>query len=361
MPNHIHTHPVLFVKLDGIGDYLFFRLFWPQIAQIAQQKKQDISFLCSDPFLPLVEQYDRTYIKKFFVPADVKKWKKAKFFFFLPRYYKRFLRGKEAHLLWKKKWECVYNMQPLREVLAEEVIGRVQSPQKVSNKSVNSLLAPVSWYKDDIYTDLLSVSLHQFIMSFFKELLEKSLNHPFQMPALQLPFSRDEIEKTVRQQKLGKEYIVFVPFTSNPLKDWPLERFVLLARKIAKQTSLPVVIIGKTQQPHSWADCPHVINLVNKTSLVEAMQLAAGATYAVCSDTSLMHCALLGQAQTICLSCGLAKELFVNYPSWSNVKQKVFFPSVCNEEGIGRMEDITFEPVGEYIQSNWFLSPKAKK
>ena len=350
-----HTHSVLFVKLDGIGDYLFFRLFWPQIAQVIQQKGQDVSLLCSSSFLPIVEKYDRAYIKNFFTLDDVKKWGKAKFLLFIPRYYRMFVRGLEGRLLWRKKWQAAYNMQPLREVFVENVMSRVNSLSKITNKDVNELLAPSGFYQDALYTQLLSVSRKQFIVPFFRELLEKSLGGSFKIPALQLPFSKEDILLTSQRRKLDKRYIVFVPFTSTPLRNWPMDRFVFLAKKLSENTSLPVVVVGKCKQnPHQiWKKCPNVIDLVNQTSLLEAMQIAAGATYAVCSDTSLMHCALLGQAHTICLSSGRAKELFVNYPTESNVKQKIFFPSICGAKGIGRIEDIAVEPVWQYIQAEW--------
>lgn len=356
--NKKHTHSVLFVKLDGIGDYLFFRLFWPQIAEVVRLRKEEIYFLCPDSFLPLLEQYDKRYIENYFTLTDIEKWKKDRFRFFLPCYRKRFLRGRKGHQLWRRNWEIAYNMQPLREILVENVMERVQSAQKISNKQANILLAPREFYKDAIYTRLLSVPCDKFIVSFFQELLEKSLQHPFQRPTLDLPFSRQDIQQTVRRRKLDKNYIVFVPFTSTPLRNWPLERFVSLAKKLAERTSLPIVIIGKYQKStrHMWDKCPNVINWVNQTTLIEAMQLAAGATYAVCSDTSLMHCALMGGAHTISLSCGRAKDLFVNYPADSGVKQKIFFPSPCDAQGIGRIEDITEQDVWQYIQTNWLLS-----
>ena len=357
MTNLEHTHPVLFVKLDGIGDYLFFRLFWPQIMEVAKKRKEEISLLCSDSFLPLVEKYDKKYVKNYFNLDAAKKWKKAKFLFFLPHYYKMFRLGWVGHLLWVKKWERAYNMQPIREVFVEKVMARVKSSQKVSNDPVNTLLAPKEFYDDSIYTRLLSIPRDRFIVSFFQKLLEESLQHPFEYPTLALPFSKQDIQATIRRKKLDKGYIVFVPFTSTPLRNWPLERFVFLAQKLAERTCLPIVVIGKYKKvSHKvWRDNPHVIDLVNRTSLIEAMQLAAGATYAVCSDTSLMHCALIGGAHTISLSNGRCRELFVNYPVDTGVKQKVFFPDPCNVQGIGRIEDIDQQLVWQYIQENWGL------
>ncbi|MCQ2410546.1 MAG: hypothetical protein MJ053_03365, partial [Elusimicrobiaceae bacterium] len=267
----------------------------------------------------------------------MEKWNKSKFLFFLPQYYGRYLRGKEGHLLWKKKWGIAYNMQPAREVFVENVMTRVHSLQKISDQETNTLLAPASSYQDRVYTRLLTVSHKQFILFYFKELLEKMLEHPFKLPQLSLPFSKQSMQTLIRKNKIGPRYLVFVPFTSTSLRNWPLERFVFLANKLAAQTALKIVVIGtcKRNVRRTWADFPNIIDLVNKTSLLEAMQIAAGATYAVCSDTSLMHCALIGGAHTICLSCGRAKDLFVNYPVESGVKQQVFFPSVRDTQGIG--------------------------
>ena len=353
-----HTHESLFVKLDGIGDYLFFRLFWPQIAEVARQRNEVISLLCSDSYLPLVEKYDKKYVKNYFNLDAAKKWKKARFLFFLPHYYKMFRLGWVGHLLWKKNWEIAYNVQPLREVCVEEVMARIQSSQKISNRTVNELLASQAFYQDALYTRLVSVPLDKFVVSFFQELLTELLQHPFECPKLALPFSEQDIQATVQRKKLDKNYIAFVPFTSTSLRNWPPERFAFLAKKLAEKTSLKIVILGQHKKAprRLWANCPNVIDLVNKTSLVEALELAVGATYAVCCDTSLMHGALIGGAQTVSLSCGRSKDLFVNYPADTGVKQQVFFPTPCDAHGIGRIEDIDEQLVWQYIQENWKLS-----
>lgn len=247
-------------------------------------------------------------------------------------------------------------MQPGRDVSEENIMQRVYSNKKTSNRAINELLAPKSFYQDTIYQELYSISPNQFILSFFKELLEKTFHRTFEMPKPELPFSKQEIEKTLQKKKIQTPYIVFVPFTSTPIRNWPLERFVYLAKELEKKVDLPIVIVGKSKISHRnvWKNCPNVIDLVNKTTLFEGMQIAAGAKYAVCSDTSLMHCALMGGAKTISLSCGRAKDLFVNYPASTGVKQKIFFPSLVDEQGIGLIENIDTQPVWKYIQQEWF-------
>ena len=171
MPDLGHTHHVLFVKLDGIGDYIFFRLFWPQIAAVAWQRNWKVSVLCSTSFLPVLEKYDSCYMDGFFTLPDVLKRKKSAFLCFLPRYYQRLRRGRKGQDIWKKNWAYVYNLQPGREVIVENVMARVHSLHKISNKGINRLLAPTDFYQDDIYTRLVAVPMNKFVLSFFRELL----------------------------------------------------------------------------------------------------------------------------------------------------------------------------------------------
>lgn len=343
MKNMTNQSSVLLVKYDGIGDYL--RLFWPQVAQVAKQKNWDLSFLCTQRYAPLVKKYDFPFFSRWFVEPI--------FGFRIIQYYRKYFYKVN---LWKKQWDCIYSGQTCRDVVPDRIFKRLLGTSKISVRSVNEFTAPKGSYSDVIYTKLLDVSQKQFILSFYKDLLEKMFEVPFSLPKLELPFSSQDIQATLQKYKLAsQQYIAFVPFTSTSLRDWPIKNFIQLANDFAKYTSRKIIILGnkKTFCNPLWKECPNVVNLLGKTNLLEAMQLAAGAIYAVCSDTSLMHCALMGGANTISLSSGLSLDMFVRYPEYAKVKQKIFSPAQLNEKGIGRMEDIPYPSVWEYIKEHW--------
>lgn len=346
----------LFIKLDGIGDYLFFRLFWPQIYDAAKTKKADISLFCSNSFVSIAKKYDFKYVKKILSPDDLRIKRK---YYFVPFYYIKLIkRLRNKNFIFQKRWTDIYNVQTVRDRDEENMIKDINGTRKISVKNTNTLSALVNFYKDSVYTDLFPLLMDKFILYYYKEMLEKMFNRPFKVPSLSLPFSKKDIFTVLKQYNLTEPYIVFVPFTSSAFKDWPFEHFISLAKNLSYITNLKIVFLGTAPEErlHNHTLGSNVINLINKTNLADAMKIAAGAKYAVSSDTSLMHCALIGGADTVSLSSGIGKDLFSKYPNELKVKQQIFFPSIQNEQGIGKMKSISFDSVWEYIQKNWFKS-----
>ncbi|MFA5096955.1 MAG: glycosyltransferase family 9 protein, partial [Candidatus Omnitrophota bacterium] len=81
------------------------------------------------------------------------------------------------------------------------------------------------------------------------------------------------------------------PFTSDPRKQWPAERFMELARRITQETKSKVVLVGKTE---NWGQSPagtvpNLIDLVNQTSLVELAQVLKQCKLLISGDSGPMH------------------------------------------------------------------------
>lgn len=87
--------------------------------------------------------------------------------------------------------------------------------------------------------------------------------------------------------------IALHPYTSDPVKQWPIERFWQLARELAKLFSVKVLIIGKEAgegiAPDSLGN--NVINLVNKTSLIELAQILKSCKLLISCDSGPAHLA----------------------------------------------------------------------
>ncbi|TAM36245.1 glycosyltransferase family 9 protein [bacterium] len=83
--------------------------------------------------------------------------------------------------------------------------------------------------------------------------------------------------------------IAIHPYTSDPLKQWPIERFMELARRIAREMKVKVVLVGKAPSSIGMAD--ELVNLVNKTSLVELAQILRQCRLLVSCDSGPMHLA----------------------------------------------------------------------
>jgi len=87
--------------------------------------------------------------------------------------------------------------------------------------------------------------------------------------------------------------IAIHPFTSDSVKQWPVERFMELAQRIIQEMKIKVVLVGKYE---TWGQSPagalpKFIDLINKTSLVELAALLKRCALLVSGDSGPVHLA----------------------------------------------------------------------
>ena len=91
----------------------------------------------------------------------------------------------------------------------------------------------------------------------------------------------------------GKKIIAIHPFTSDPVKQWPPERFVELAKRITQEIKAQVVFVGKEDRGRpQWGHPSEVIDMVNKTSLVELAALLKRCSLLISCDSGPVHLAV---------------------------------------------------------------------
>ncbi|MFA7653150.1 MAG: glycosyltransferase family 9 protein [Candidatus Omnitrophota bacterium] len=88
------------------------------------------------------------------------------------------------------------------------------------------------------------------------------------------------------------------PYTSDKIKEWPVERFQQLARRLAGSLKTKVLIVGKKEnldRSESGEEFNNpgnnVINLVGKTSLIELAQILKQCRLLISCDSGPMHLA----------------------------------------------------------------------
>ncbi|MCX5709154.1 MAG: glycosyltransferase family 9 protein, partial [Candidatus Omnitrophica bacterium] len=79
------------------------------------------------------------------------------------------------------------------------------------------------------------------------------------------------------------------PYTSDPVKLWPIERFKELVNKISREFKERVIIIGKSESRIDWGD--GVSDLTNKTSLVELAGILKNCRLLISGDSGPAHLA----------------------------------------------------------------------
>ncbi|MGA2775500.1 MAG: glycosyltransferase family 9 protein [Candidatus Omnitrophota bacterium] len=97
----------------------------------------------------------------------------------------------------------------------------------------------------------------------------------------------------------GQKIVAIHPFTSDPLKQWPIERFQQLAQRLAAELVTGVLIIGKEEDKDigrgkEYFDnlSRNITNLINKTSLIELAQILKNCRLFVSCDSGPVHLAV---------------------------------------------------------------------
>ena len=122
-------------------------------------------------------------------------------------------------------------------------------------------------------------------------------------PAPWLPVSPQEASSlSQRLEQLGvpvsSRLIAVHPWTSNPHKQWPVDRFRALIQRLAQEAGLAIVVIGgreeQAQAPEVLAggrDTGRVLNLVGRCSLRELAALCQQVRVVVSNDSGPIHVA----------------------------------------------------------------------
>ncbi|MDD5560549.1 MAG: glycosyltransferase family 9 protein [Candidatus Omnitrophica bacterium] len=103
-----------------------------------------------------------------------------------------------------------------------------------------------------------------------------------------------KVDDNLFREFIGQKIVAIHPFTSDPLKQWPVERFMDLARKITQETKAKVVLVGRVE---GWGQFPlgaassEIIDLINKTSLAELAVLLKRCSLLVSGDSGPVHLA----------------------------------------------------------------------
>lgn len=87
------------------------------------------------------------------------------------------------------------------------------------------------------------------------------------------------------------------PYTSDAVKQWPIEQFSILIRKLSEDFNCRVIIVGKNtpvfQNKEAFDSLGrNVINLINRTSLLELAQILKKCRLLVTCDSGPMHLAV---------------------------------------------------------------------
>ena len=189
-----------------------------------------------------------------------------------------------------------------------------------------------------------------------QELLH-ALGLPCEIPEWQFPaltHERSELFQLLEQHGVvaARPYIVIHPWTSNPAKQWPSDRYRALIDQVTGSLGVQVVVVGGQDEVRKSGGVlspgSRVANLVGRTSLTQLAALLQCATLIVSNDSGPMHLAAAVGTRTIALFGAPTRATGpVRWGPWGKGHRVVWKPSmdaITVEEVLRTVEQALKEP-----------------
>lgn len=156
-----------------------------------------------------------------------------------------------------------------------------------------------------------------------------------------------EAEAARETAGMGGVYAVLSPRSSNPVKDWPLENYRELMRRMERELSIPTLVCGTAAQREDCAalaaDCPGAVSVAGKTSICSFIGLTAMGRVCIGGDSGSTH---VGAALGIPTLSMFRASHFERYRP-VGPRTEAFFPVAHarpEQSGLGEV-DVVYEKV----------------
>ncbi len=321
----VRTNTLLLVKVEAIGDYIFFRNFIQEVRQSKRFKNYHITLVGNEIWKDLALHLDAGLADEFI-------WINKKRFATDPIYRKKILGS-----IHSKGFETALQANFSREFLWGDSIMRASAaPNKIGSKgdSANDigLLKAIS---DNWFTQLItenSKPIFEFNRNkvFFEKVLNANLD--IQKPQIILP------------PRVAQNYIVLFPGAGEKIKQWSTQNFGAWIIEYRKSYDLPIYICGAKSDFQLGLEIIEatngiagVFNECGKTDLPALVQFIANSKCLITNDSSAFHIAAATATPCICLLSGRHYGRFAPYPentckNMVTLYPKGFYSLLANEE-----------------------------
>jgi ADP-heptose:LPS heptosyltransferase len=347
---------LLLVYPDLLGDFFLFSPHLVALRHILERRFDDIIWTCQPAVVPLVEHLKDQLPGNLSVrpitdfpgltvtPKKLLKWP----------------------LIAHKARQITRQMQlpsPVAEIwcpslapwVSNGIVASVKSPLKLGRHLQSRGL---QWIQNRLYTELYRPDdFAQFVFYQHHGFFQQALDMPYPMPELRLAAWQTLSQQTI-DSRIDRPYRVIVPDSANVIKEWPLGQQVRLIDQLVREfPTEQIVLVGAN--PHhgaylkahlsDYADNA-VINLIGRTSLLEAITLMAQATQVICPDSFALHATSIVGRQVICLTTGEFNGRYWPYPAMlgAAASQQFVYPP----QGYRDMAAITVSQVMEAVRAN---------
>lgn len=202
--------------------------------------------------------------------------------------------------------ECTTNIFMSRAIIAKEKIS-------IIDKTLNEFLCP-KWLYKKIYTKIIEIKTKNLsLLEYYAEFIR----------GLGLSNMKIQLNKTKNKElklSLPEEYYIIFPSASTLLKRWPIKRYAEIAKRIYKKTKLPLLFCGTNSDLESINQLKDLLekdisyfDVVNKTTLLEFIEVIKHAKFVVTNDTSTYHIAVINEIPVTIITGGYTYARYVDY------------------------------------------------
>jgi ADP-heptose:LPS heptosyltransferase len=200
--------------------------------------------------------------------------------------------------------------------LGDSVIRASQAAEKIGWRLYEESNTPLFRLRDKVssawYTKLVSLENDRW--------MELERNAHF-VRALGVTGFRSGVPRLLlhktRPAGLRETYCVVVPDSLWDGKEWPLENFIEIAKRIQKVTGWQVIFLGVRKELSPGVDEAvggmDAVNLIGGTKFLEYVNIIAGAQMVVANDSSAVHIAAACDVQAFSITGGGAWGRFLPY------------------------------------------------
>jgi ADP-heptose:LPS heptosyltransferase len=342
---------LLIIKLDAIGDYVLFRNFLEEVKNSEIYKGYKITFLGNQANRNLAETLDCDYVDEF-IWIDRKKLFKNPFYFL-----------KVANQVYGK-YTVAIQATHSREFIGDVLIKLSEAEERIGFSGDCNNITPKEKIKTDRwYTRLIDIDpkiVFEFNKNkaFFEKILDENI-------FLNKPLIKVDNATLKNSISLPANFVVLFPGGSQTSKQWPADKFRLVAKYIIEKFDMDIVICGSS----SDSILARTINIngdsrftdfTGKTSLIELALIISKSKLVISNDTSGAHFGAALDIPTIVLSRYNHYLRFVPYPKEISDKMICLLPHIfedLSEEELiekfkfGSSEDISLISVDEVKQA----------
>lgn len=297
---------VIFVKLDGVGDYIIWTAAFGAIREKYPSGKFERILVANERFREFADE-DGTFDQRIFV--NVSRLASSPSYRFGVM---RKVRGLGA--------EVIVNPRLTRDFLwGDSVVRCSGAAVRIGSKGIENLMSPfqerlsAKWYTE--LKPSPEPGVHEIVsIATFLGVEDANSIQP-------------EIDtEPFTGENLPEKYIVVFVGAFSADKRWPMERFAAAAKAIADEHSLQVVLCGGPGEEHLaeefrkyYAD--EFTSLIGKTTLLELADVIKTASLTISNDTAAGHIAVAQHCPSVIVTPGNHVGRFFPYPNEKTSQQ----------------------------------------